>query len=667
MPVVHPTSVVTFSSEDPNHPASNLLNRESFRKWKCSETSKSRSEFVILKFDQAVQIMGIDIGNEASAFIEVQVARSGTSDPKFEVLLNSAILMTASDSRNLKNPCGVRNFTIASLDKETSAQKWDLVKLIVTQQFNTQTQFGLNFVKFRAPGDPTAPAKIGVFAIRKTGIGNDEDDEDDEQFRIGTLFAKKMQKQKNGSDEHIGSPTSSTSTNAAIREVTKAISGASQSSSEHAVKEVLKRPKLDVSSSSSPGLDSKKTKNMSSERADSLGNKGPRTTNSTTTSTTSSSTSDKLPSRNNLADPPLRKQQKLTDEKDKSNQNNVSSASSSSSNSQGPVQASPSSTRKSGGGPNTGSATSSSIAFGGVRRRDSEDADKPHKPFDILFEGVVFVMSGFQNPYRKHLRDRAIEMGAKCKPDWDSSCTHLICAFINTPKFQEVRTAGNNGKIVRKEWIERSYGARVRFPWRRFCLDRNDKGAESEEEILAEEDHDDGEEDEVEEEQDPGNPPSPRANGEKVTERGDPTRAGEGQDATTTATSQDPTSRMEVDDDEDKPIAGGGGERKRKRPLPLNDDDDDDNDKLAEAYNADTDVDEDDPKTNGKEGAANNKEDSSGAETDFEEEPPTADEADSFFRQVTFFLHDPQEEEGGTRSLFNEKDRIEQIILRRNG
>lgn len=44
----------------------------------------------------------------------------------------------------------------------------------------------------------------------------------------------------------------------------------------------------------------------------------------------------------------------------------------------------------------------------------------------------------------------------------------------------------------------------------RFCLDRNDKGAESEEEILAEEDHDDGEEDEVEEEQDPGNPPSPR-------------------------------------------------------------------------------------------------------------------------------------------------------------
>lgn len=126
-------------------------------------------------------------------------------------------------------------------------------------------------------------------------------------------------------------------------------------------------------------------------------------------------------------------------------------------------------------------------------------------------------------------------------------------------------------------------------------------------------------------------------------------------------------SRMEVDDDEDKPIAGGGGERKRKRPLPLNDDDDDDNDKLAEAYNADTDVDEDDPKTNGKEGAANNKEDSSGAETDFEEEPPTADEADSFFRQVTFFLHDPQEEEGGTRSLFNEKDRIEQIILRRNG
>lgn len=39
---------------------------------------------------------------------------------------------------------------------------------------------------------------------------------------------------------------------------------------------------------------------------------------------------------------------------------------------------------------------------------------------------VVFVLSGFVNPLRSDLRDKALKMGAKYKPDWDSSCTHLV-------------------------------------------------------------------------------------------------------------------------------------------------------------------------------------------------------------------------------------------------
>lgn len=48
------------------------------------------------------------------------------------------------------------------------------------------------------------------------------------------------------------------------------------------------------------------------------------------------------------------------------------------------------------------------------------------KPFHKLLEGVVFVMSGFQNPFRGELRDKAIEMGAVYKPDWKKGCTHLM-------------------------------------------------------------------------------------------------------------------------------------------------------------------------------------------------------------------------------------------------
>ncbi|KAL3218238.1 hypothetical protein MRX96_050768 [Rhipicephalus microplus] len=60
---------------------------------------------------------------------------------------------------------------------------------------------------------------------------------------------------------------------------------------------------------------------------------------------------------------------------------------------------------------------------------------KPPKKFEELMKGVVFVLSGFQNPLRSQIRDKALEMGAKYKADWDRTCTHLVCAFLNTPKY----------------------------------------------------------------------------------------------------------------------------------------------------------------------------------------------------------------------------------------
>ena len=106
-------------------------------------------------------------------------------------------------------------------------------------------------------------------------------------------------------------------------------------------------------------------------------------------------------------------------------------------------------------------------------------SDKPNRkyktvPFEKLMTDVVFTISGFQNPFRGEIRQKALDMGAKYRGDWDNSCTHLICAFVNTPKFNQVKS--KSGKIVKKEWVEQSYADRKRYPWRRFCLDKNDKG-----------------------------------------------------------------------------------------------------------------------------------------------------------------------------------------------
>lgn len=52
--------------------------------------------------------------------------------------------------------------------------------------------------------------------------------------------------------------------------------------------------------------------------------------------------------------------------------------------------------------------------------------DEPTKSFNMLLDGVTLVISGIANPDRGNLRAMALSMGAKYKPDWDNSCTHLM-------------------------------------------------------------------------------------------------------------------------------------------------------------------------------------------------------------------------------------------------
>ncbi|KAJ6634702.1 DNA repair protein XRCC1, partial [Pseudolycoriella hygida] len=125
--------------------------------------------------------------------------------------------------------------------------------------------------------------------------------------------------------------------------------------------------------------------------------------------------------------------------------------------------------------------SSSPLAVQPVKKM-KETKEHIYRPFNKLLEGVVLVISGIQNPARATIRQQALDMGAKYKPDWESSCTHLICAFKNTPKYQQVQ---GHGKIVTKDWIMECHKKRRRIPWRRFALDSDDgKAPESEDEIF---------------------------------------------------------------------------------------------------------------------------------------------------------------------------------------
>ncbi|CAG7831823.1 unnamed protein product [Allacma fusca] len=442
MPPARPVHVVSFSSEDPNNPASNLLKGETFRKWKCKEPGEKLA-YVIMKLEKAETISSLDIGNEHSAFVEVLVGRSGQVPQKFEVLLSHCAFMTPTDSRNSSNPNRVRMFGLDKLDKLVAAQKWDLVKVVCTQEFNTHVQFGLSFINVNVAADPNEKPKIGAFAIRPA-LGDVE--EVTEPVRMGGLFAKRLQ-EKDGSS----SPRSTSTTSAAIRAASSSLANAAFSSNADKVKELKKQKLIPDSSASIVIASTPSTSKNSSSRS-----KSPEARNKSW-SKVSSSTLPRLKGRNHeddLEDGVAPSSLPTTSKKTHPSKVTTSSAHS------------------------TNSSTS------------SKKKSRQTKQFSKLFEDVVFVMSGFQNPYRASLRTKAVEMGARCKPDWDFSCTHLICAFVNTPKFREVRQSGH-GKIVKKEWIEASYTSKCRMPWRRFCLDRNDRGDESEEEIHADLDEDD--------------------------------------------------------------------------------------------------------------------------------------------------------------------------------
>jgi DNA-repair protein XRCC1 len=82
----------------------------------------------------------------------------------------------------------------------------------------------------------------------------------------------------------------------------------------------------------------------------------------------------------------------------------------------------------------------------------------------------MICLSGFQNPLRGELRDKAIGLGAGVSPDWTPKCTHLVCAVANTPKHVEVMKSGH-GEVVTKQWLIDCALMKRRLPEGSYPLD----------------------------------------------------------------------------------------------------------------------------------------------------------------------------------------------------
>ncbi|XP_034553833.1 DNA repair protein XRCC1 [Notolabrus celidotus] len=429
MPEIQLKHVVSCSTEDTTHKADNLLSSDTYRKWKAARPGEKQTS-VILQFEKEEQVHSIDIGNEGSAFIEVLVGNSSASvrDQDYEVLLVTSSFMSPTESRNGTNLNRVRFFGPAQLQKSSAQEKWDRVKIVCSQPYSKNISYGLAFVKFHSPPDKNDPptsspklTKLGQFRVK------DESPSSAPSLQPGSLFFNRDNSAKSSTSPKVSPPSQKLSYAAAALQAGGSSHPSGQASS---------------SSSASPQPPSKRKFEFSKERQSAS------------------------------APPPAKK---------------LSPAGSPEGKAVTPKpKASPASTSS----PSMGKASPASTKST-ERKQESKPKPEPKQkaksqsakqvPFKQTLQGVVFVLSGFQNPFRGELREKALEMGAKYRPDWTPDATHLICAFSNTPKYSQVKSAG--GIIVRKEWVLDCHKRKQNISFKRYLMDGAESSSESEMEV----------------------------------------------------------------------------------------------------------------------------------------------------------------------------------------
>ncbi|XP_043113645.1 LOW QUALITY PROTEIN: DNA repair protein XRCC1 [Puntigrus tetrazona] len=422
MPEIKLKHVVSCSSEDSTHKADNLLSSDTYRKWKAARPGEKQVS-VILQLEKEEQIHSIDIGNEGSAFIEVLVGHStSVKDQDFQVLLVTSSFMSPTESRNGTNTNRVRFFGAGQLVKAAAQEKWDCVKVVCSQPYSKSVAYGVAFIKLHSPPDASDVPASTPPKLTKLG-----------QFRV------KEESPSSGSNIQPGSLFFSRD-------------GAAKASAGLKVS-----PQNDRLSYAAPAL---KSEGSSSQ--------------------TSPSASQQAPLK-----------RKFEFSKERLEASGPPPKKPGSSGSSELNAATPKSKARTG-------ATASPVSSASPAQKASDKRESPKSkpepkpkpkakpvepvPFNRIMEGVVFVLSGFQNPFRGELRDKALAMGARYRPDWTPDSTHLICAFANTPKYSQVKAAG--GVIVRKEWVMDCHKTKQKISFKRYLMD----GAESSSESAAEED-----------------------------------------------------------------------------------------------------------------------------------------------------------------------------------
>ncbi|XP_036319922.1 DNA repair protein XRCC1 isoform X1 [Rhagoletis pomonella] len=467
MPFASFKSVREVSSEDCKYPAENLL-KQTGRKWKTQSVGE-RVAYVVLELSEPRIFTGIDIGNEHSAFIEVLVSKSSCNSKDFTEILVTCSFMTPIESKNSTNANRVRCFNKDALVPSATSEKWQFIKLICTQPFNKHIQYGISFVKIHVtetdigtsitqyreapeknidtkPSTTLNTSQLGPFKLREESPKSDSESSTSlfQRWKASELGGSKQTVQKRKgpskvsiSSRHVDAQFESETLKKIQFEKNKCPNN-KESIKKNKSPQCLDRNRQEIAFGTEENIDDEKilkkrqrlSENIELEREKLRSKDKP-----------------KIYKENHLV---------LNTEQADNNKNTL-------------------------------------IEIKKIKDTKSQSVEcvkneirKPQlfRSFNQLLKGTIVVISGIQNPERSSLRDKALAMGAKYRTDWGAGCTHLICAFKNTPKYNHVK---GKGKIVTRNWVEDCYRQKKNIPWRRYALDSAElHQPESEGEILDE-------------------------------------------------------------------------------------------------------------------------------------------------------------------------------------
>ncbi|XP_003699726.2 DNA repair protein XRCC1 [Megachile rotundata] len=470
--IIKLAKIISCSSEHASYPASNLLQHRSNSSWRCAKPGEMLAT-VIFQMAEPSCITGLDIGNYRSCVVVVTASMS--TEPDNWVPIVNHQFLTHDEAANGKFRDQVQIFTKKELNPETIKMKFDRIKVTCMQSANLKELFGLSFIVFKTE----VQVDLGLDVFGRFKLKQPE--ENDSKSSVDNFKEKYLKMVDNKKTDYRDSLL------AKVKET--GLNNFSKRQEED--REPMKRPLLEkLEAGKAEEVFGTKNKDSTSNSSSVNGSKIKNEKVTTDEPVTRTPFGDIVPSPSPKANKKDTKKGSETPRRNSKKRSLSPEESSSKENVHKKKQNCPECQGESEDKvcKNCGKLPPPKPVARPERaaKKKAVEAQKPKKLFSKLFEDVSFSLSGYVNPQRDDIRRKALQMGARYIADPNTTnkkCSHLICAFKNTPKYQQMK---GHTKIVSHTFIEDCFNEKTRFPWRRYALDNKEKNEpESEEEILG--------------------------------------------------------------------------------------------------------------------------------------------------------------------------------------